>query len=223
MKRWLFGAVSLLLSCSIWAATPVAPDDVVKKTTADLQKMIRDNVAAYKAELPRFYADVDALVTPNFDLPYIARSVLARHWKTATPEQRERFTTAFKDMIIRSYANAMLDYHDDVEPEWQPLRMADGATEASVHSLVKSSDSDPIAVSFQMHMKDGAWKIYDIVIENISVVQNFRSQFYPQVKSLGLEAVIAKMESGEIKPPEVEETIDQSGKNSGATTPAAGS
>jgi phospholipid transport system substrate-binding protein len=203
MNKWMTGAVSLLLSCASWATTPAtatAPDEVVKKTTAELQQMIRDNLTAYKADLPRFYADVDALVTPNFDLPYIARSVLARNWKTATPEQRTRFTMAFKDMIIRSYANAMLDYHDNVEPEWEPLRMAEGATQTAVHSLVKQTDGAPINVSFQMHLSGGAWKIYDIAIENISVVQNFRSQFYPQVKSKGLDAVIAKMESGELKP-----------------------
>lgn len=199
MKTWITALIGLLLS-STALAVGQPPDEVMKKATADLQKMIRDNIETYRTDLPKFYADVDALVTPYYDVPYIARSVLARNWRTATPEQRERFTRAFKDMIIRSYANAMLDYHDDVEPEWQPLRMEDGAQDASVHSLVKRRDGDPIHVSFQVHLVKDSWKIYDIAIENISVVQNFRSQFYPQVKSQGLDAVIAKMESGELQP-----------------------
>lgn len=195
--------VFLILLGLFWglqaAAAPPAPDAVVKSATAELQGLIRVHHEAYKADLATFYQVVDKVVVPHFDVPFIARSVLARNWRTANDEQRARFSEAFKNMLIRSYANALLEYHDSVDAQWKPMRMAADSTDVVVHStLVRDEGRPSVALNFAMHRVGDAWKIYDIVIENISLVQNFRGQFQSEIRRTGLDAVIVRMETGEL-------------------------
>ncbi len=190
-------AFALLVGLITSTLALAAPEDVVKNATAELQALIRENHAAYQADLGKFYAVVDEVVVPQFDVPFIARSVLARNWRTASESQRSRFAEAFKDMLIRSYANALLEYHDSVEAQWKPTRMAPEAEDVVVHaSLLRKDGKPPVALAFAIHRSGDSWKIYDIIIENISLVQNFRGQFYSEIKRSGLDDVIARMESG---------------------------
>ena len=189
----LLGATTLASA----AAPTVAPDAVVKGTTEKLQKLIAENHVKYKADLKTFYKVVDEIVVPHFDQRYIAQLVLARSWKTASEDQRLRFQTAFKNMLMRSYANSMLENYDSVKADWLPLRMAANATDVTVNSKLLRKQGTPIAVGFQMHIAGGEWRIYDILIENLSLISNFRAQFAAEIKKSGIDAVIARMESGE--------------------------
>ncbi|SFF47294.1 phospholipid transport system substrate-binding protein [Fontimonas thermophila] len=195
MTRMLALLSAALIATATWAAE--APDEMVKRVSSQLQSLIAQNHAAYKADLNKFYATVDDVVVPHFDVPFIARSVLARNWRDASEEQRTRFAQAFKDMLIRSYANALLEYHDSVEAQWKPLRLAPETSDAVVHSaLIRKDGKPPVNLSFAVHKVGDEWKIYDIIVENISLVQNFRGQFHAEIKRSGLDAVIARMESG---------------------------
>lgn len=201
MKKIVLTLVGALFSVSAYAAPAVAPDEVVKGTTDKLQKLIADNHAKYRADLPAFYKVVDDTLVPHFDVRYIGQLVLARNWKTASEDQRTRFQIAFKNMLIRAYSNSMLDNYDSVKAEWQPLRMAADTTDVTVNSKILRKEGSPIAISFLMHVADGQWRIYDILVENISLVSNFRAQFAAEIKKSGLDAVIARMESGEFVAP----------------------
>lgn len=200
MKRMLAAIAAAMLATAAWAAQ--APDEKVKTASSQLQDLIAKNHAAYKADLGKFYEVVDEVVVPHFDVPFIARSVLARNWREASEEQRTRFAEAFKDMLIRSYANALLEYHDSVEAQWKPMRLAPDASDVIVHSsLMRKDGKPPVNLSFAVHKVGEEWKIYDIIIENVSLVQNFRGQFYSEIKRNGLDAVIARMESGAYSSP----------------------
>lgn len=207
MKRFLTVTTTLLAALSFSAAAvaaPVAPDEVVKTATNELQADISKNHDKYAADKPLFYKMVDVRLLQYFDTPYIAQLILARNWKTATPDQRKRFESAFKNMLIRSYADALLQYHDSVKAEVKPVQMAAGATTATVSSSLLRKDGPPVQLSFDMRLKNDAWKVFDIKVENISLVTNFRSQVAAQIKASSLDAVIQKLESGQnvIAPPD---------------------
>jgi phospholipid transport system substrate-binding protein len=189
-----------LLAFSAQAADVKAPDVLVQETTAQLQKLIHDNHDKYKADTKLYYKVVNDVVVPHFDVPYIGRLVLGRNGKTATDEQRTRFQNAFKDMLIRSYANALLEYNDSVKADWQPLRMAAGTTDVTVNSTLLREGKPPVPVGFVMHLVGSDWKIYDITVENISLVINFRGQMNEEIKKNGLDSVITRMESGIYSP-----------------------
>lgn len=178
-------------------AAPQAPDEAVKETTEKMRALISANYAAYKADHAKFNAVVDEVLVPRFDVRYIAQLVLGRNWKAATPDQRTRFANAFKNSLIRNYADALLENYDTVEAKFQPLRLAGGETEATVKCELTRKNGRPIALGFAMRQVDNEWKVYDVIIENLSLVTNFRSQFNEEIKKNGLDALIAKIESGE--------------------------
>ncbi|HVT36462.1 MAG TPA: ABC transporter substrate-binding protein [Nevskiaceae bacterium] len=195
--KTLLAVLLSLLAVTAQAAAP-APDAIVKNATEDLRKQISANHDQYKANLPAFYKVVDDKVVPHFDVPYIGKLVLARNWKTASDDQRTRFQTAFKDMLIKAYANALLDNYDAVDVAWAPLRMTADTTDVTVNSTLNRKAGPPIHISFLMHEADGDWKIYDVLIENVSLVSNFRAQFTSEIKKTSLDDVIKRMESGEL-------------------------
>lgn len=189
-------AVGALLVSGV-ASAAVAPDVVVRTASDELQADIGQNAAKYKADKTAFYAMVDGRIQKYFDTQYIAQLILARNWQTATPDQRKRFEVAFKNMLIRSYADALLQYHDSVKAEIKPALMAADSKKATVNSSLIRKDGPPVPLAFDMRLQDDAWKVYDIKVENISLVTNFRSQVAAQVKASSIDAVITKLESGQ--------------------------
>ncbi len=176
-------------------AAPAQPADVViKDATTEFQKLISDNHEAYRADLGAFYKVVDEKVVPLFDTKGIAQLVLGRNWRKATEDQRKRFEEAFKDSLIRTYARALLDYHDSVEAQWAPLRAEKDATDVSVNADIIRKDASPVSLKFSAHVRGDQWKIYDIAVENISLITNFRSQINSEIKANGLDATIKKFE-----------------------------
>ena len=136
--------------------------------------------------------------------------MLGLHGRGASAEQIERFGNAFKNMLFRSYATALVDYHDSVKIEWKPLRLADDATRATVQSTLIRKDAPAVPVGFVMHKTDSGWKVFDITVENISLVNNFRAQLNGEISKNGLDAVIQKLEGGEIEP-ETDQVEDAAG------------
>ncbi len=192
--RFLVLLAALGFAFASQAAPSQPADTVIKTATTEFQDLIKQNHEKYRADLPGFYKVVEDKVVPYFDTKGIAQLVLGRNWKTATPDQRTRFEAAFKDSLIRTYARAMLDYHDSVSAEWAPLKAEAGATDVNVNAKIIRQNAPPIPLSFSVHAVGDAWKIYDISVENISLITNFRSQLNTEIKANGLDAVIKKFE-----------------------------
>lgn len=194
MLRTLLFAVTLIAT-SAQGAT--APDEIVRTTSEKLSQTIRDRHAEFKAKPAVYYAVVEDIVVPRFDLRYIAQLILARNWKEANDDQRERFQIAFKNMLIRSYANTLLDFNDSVKPEWQPLRLLPEDTDVTVKSRLLRKTGPPVAIGFAMRLKNDEWKVYDITVESISLVSSFRSQAAAEIKKVGIDGLIQKLEKGD--------------------------
>jgi phospholipid transport system substrate-binding protein len=195
LKKFLFLILSFGIAANAAAAT--TPDEALKGTTEQLQKLIAANYKAYRADLPKFYAAVDDVVVPRFDVPYIAQLVLATNYKAASEDQRSRFATAFKNMMVRAYANAMLDNYSSIQIEWLPVRLGEGAKTAQVNTTMKSDSGQAYAIGFRVRKVGDDWKVFDIAVENISLITNFRTQLNAEIKKNGLDDVIARMERGD--------------------------
>ena len=181
------------------AAPAQAPDAALKATTDQIRGLIKAHYAEYKADQGKYYKAVDDVVVPRFDVPGIARLVLGVNYRSATPQQRERFAKAFKNMLVGSYANAMLDNYNSVNINWMPPRLAPNATDAAVNTSLTRDNGQSYAIGFRVHVVDGDWKIYDIAVENVSLVLNFRTQINSEIKRTSLDDVIARMEGGQFK------------------------
>ncbi|WP_353180622.1 ABC transporter substrate-binding protein [Salinisphaera sp. T5B8] len=196
MTRSFITAIALaLLVPALALAAPTPPDQLARQTVETvLSKMEarRDELRQNPQEL---YALIDKELVPLVDLPYMSQLVLGRAWRTATPEQRERFQTAFKNMLIRTYGNGLLSFDDSQEIEYQPVRAPEGAEDVTFRATVTTDDGQKTPVTFQLHVVDGEWKIYDGSVGNLSFVTNYRGQFNSQIRNGGLEQLIERMEA----------------------------
>jgi phospholipid transport system substrate-binding protein len=197
MLKQLFLSVALLLGVQQVHAQPQKPDVVLKETTEKMRDLIRQNHKEYTADKNKFYSVVDEVLVPVFDVRYIAQLTLGKNWRNASEQQRSRFADAFKTSLIRTYADALLANYDSVDAKYEPLRMPANATDVTVRvQLMRANVKKPVAMAFAMREADSQWKIYDVIIENLSLITNFRSQFTSEIKKSGLDALITKMEAG---------------------------
>jgi len=184
------------------AAEPVGasqgPLSELKSTTEKLRGMIAEHHAEYRADMTKFYGIVDDLVVPRFDVPFIAKHVLGVHYREASADQRTRFADGFKNMLIRNYADALLDNYDSAAVDWQTPRMADGQEDTIVNAGITKKDGQKVTIGFRVHVVDSDWKVWDIVVENISLDTNFKTQIDAEIKKTSLDAVIDRMQKGEV-------------------------
>ena len=172
------------------AVTP--PQDVVQDTSARMLDALRKNRTALDREPGRLYDLVDQIVLPNFDFELMSRWVLGRAWKQATPEQRRQFTEEFRTLLVRTYAKALLEYSNEairVLPQSEP---ADG-DEVTIKTEVRPKTGQPVQINYSMHLGNDAWKVYDVIVDGVSLVTNYRGTFASQIRDSGMDAVIADL------------------------------
>jgi phospholipid transport system substrate-binding protein len=196
-NSWIAACMATALAFAGTTLAAQAPDQAVRATTEKLRADINKNHAAYKADSAKFYKVVDEVVVPRFDVPYIAQIILGREWKSASEAQRKRFIAAFKNSLVHSYASALLDYHDSIKEEWQPLRMSAGAKEATVKVNILRENAQPLEIAFQTHLTGNEWKVYDVNVEGVSLASGFRAQFAGEIKKTGLDGLIKRLEGGD--------------------------
>ena len=190
-----------MLSTRAWADQPApaaAPSTLgPQQLVEDSAKRMLTELDANRAMYAKNPAKLDALVAnvllPNFDSEYAARLVLGPSWRTATPEQRKRFVDAFYHSLLRNYGNALLNFTAD-RFVILPYRGEPGETQATVRTEVKKSDGSRVAVNFTLHKTDQGWKAWDVVIDGISYVKSFRTDFASEIQAKGLDEVISRME-----------------------------
>jgi len=169
----------------------------------------REELAANKQEL---YALINRELLPKFDVDYAGRLVLGKAWRDAAPAQRQRFVDVFYNFLLRSYATAILKFEqDDIRILPQRAPPQDGRT--LVRTEMKMPDGTLVPVNYSMRSTPEGWKAYDVRIEGISYVQNYRNQFNAEVAAKGLDALIERLQketedidSGRREPEQIEPT-----------------
>jgi phospholipid transport system substrate-binding protein len=147
----------------------------------------------YKGDSKKLDALVGNVLLPNFDTEYSARLVLGQSWRTATPEQRKRFVDAFYHSLLRNYGAALIDFTAD-RFVVLPYKGDPGDTTATVRTEVKRSSGDKVPVNFSLRKTSEGWKAWDVVIEGISYVKSFRTDFASEIQQKGLDDVITRLE-----------------------------
>jgi len=175
------------------------PEDVVRGTAASLLQSIaarKDYLERHPAELRKL---VDSVFLPRFDRNYAAYLVLGRYGRTASAEQRSRFTIALYKYILNRYTHGLLSFTSD-RLDILPYRGTPGAERATVRTFVVLNDGRRIPVNYDLRLSDAGWRLYDIGIDGISYVRNLRSQFGAEIEKNGLESVIATLEAPRAEP-----------------------
>ena len=170
------------------AADLQLPQQVIQSVSEQLQKKLRDK--SFTKDFAQVTQFVNGVIDPHTDFDKIAPLVLGKHWKTATTDEQERFKHEFQTLLVRTYSRAFVEYND-----WSirfiPLEMPNNATKVIVKTEVLQSGQQPVDVNYRMILSKGEWKVYDIMIEGVSLVTNYRSTFNDEIQTKGsLSAVI---------------------------------
>lgn len=199
MKRMIaICLLGLMLGGGSIQAAVTPPQDVVQDTSTRMIDALRKNRAVIDREPGRLYDLVDQIVLPNFDFELMSRWVLGRSWQQATPEQRRQFTEEFRTLLVRTYAKALLEYSNEVIQVLPQAGTADG-DETMIKTEVRPKAGQPIQINYSMHLGNNAWKVYDVTVDGVSLVTNYRGTFATQIRNNGMDAVIADLRQRNIK------------------------
>ena len=175
-------------------ASALGPQELVQNSAQRMLQELDANRAMYQKDPAKLDALVGNVLLPNFDTEYAARLVLGQTWRTATADQRKRFVDAFYHSLLRNYGAALIDFTAD-RFVILPYKGEADATQATVRTEVKRATGDKVPVSFSLHKTDTGWKAWDVVIEGISYVKSFRTDFGSEVQAKGLDEVIKRLET----------------------------
>jgi phospholipid transport system substrate-binding protein len=176
------------------APNTLGPEQLVEDSAKRMLTELDANRPMYAKDPAKLDALVANVLLPNFDSEYSARLVLGQTWRTATPEQRKRFVDAFYHSLLRNYGTALLNFTAD-RFVILPYKGDPADAMATVRTEVKRSSGEKVPVNFSLRKTDAGWKAWDVVIEGISYVKSFRTDFAAEIQQKGLDEVINRLEA----------------------------
>jgi phospholipid transport system substrate-binding protein len=188
----VFAVVGLLWSS---AALTYADDatSLVKRTTETMLKTLEARRAEVDRDPSLIFGMIESGVAPHFDFERITQGAVGQSWRDASPSQRSALVDGFKRVLIRTYARSILSYSNE-EIRYLPVKPGRQPSSVTVSTEILSPGAAPIPVDYRMHSTAGAWKVYDVVINNASLVGNYRTSFSTEIRQSGIDGLVAKLE-----------------------------
>jgi phospholipid transport system substrate-binding protein len=184
-------SVLMLLSVPTVRAAAEGPDDMIRRLSIDLLNNIKADKDVQRGDLSKVTAFVDSKVMPNVNFTRMTASAVGRHWRQATPEQQKRLQEEFKNMLVRTYAGALSQVKDQTV-DVKPLRAAAGDTEVIVRTEVIGR-GEAVQLDYRMEKTPTGWKIYDLNVLGIWMVETYRTQFAQEISARGIDGLIATL------------------------------
>ena len=194
MKRWMMGLTlvgALLGSAPSWAIQ--SPQDMVEQTAEQMLSKLREERQVIDQHPGRIYELVNQIVLPHFDFERMSSWVLGKYWRRATPEQRKAFEEQFRTLLVRTYAKSLSSYTDN-KITYLPFRGTPQQTDVKVRTEVDQPGGFPIPIDYDLYLKGDEWKVYDVTIDGVSLVTNYRTTFANQIRQNGLDKLISSLD-----------------------------
>jgi len=191
----LYIAVSHLLVLLVFttpASSDQSPLKLVRDTSTKMLMTLREEETSIKQNPARLHEIVTENVLPNFDFERMGRWTLGKYWRNANQQQREEFIKEFRALLVRSYGRALVDYAD-AEIVYLPFRMKDDENQVKVHTELSRPHDNAVKITYSLHSTENGWKVYDVAIEGVSLVTNYRSSFMRKVRKDGLDQLINQL------------------------------
>jgi len=194
MSKYLFSFVlaACFAAVPVRAAEMVAPDVLAKSVTDEVLAVIRADKDIQSGNQKKLLDLVEAKVLPHFDFEHMARLAMGKNWRQASAAQQKELTNAFRTLLVRTYTTAFTQYRNQTV-EYRPLRMAPDETDVTVKSLVRQASGQPITVDYGMEKTVNGWKVYNVKIEGVSLVENYRNTFNTEIQRSGVDGLIKSL------------------------------
>jgi phospholipid transport system substrate-binding protein len=195
MKKLITTLILAFCSLTAWAnAEEQTPEQIVEQTSSELLKIINEHPERIKNEEGYVNQVINDLVLPVIDLESMGKLILGKHWKTASEEQRTQFIAQFKSMLVRTYAKSVADYgHAKVTVF--PSQGEQKGQRHRVKSHLDIGGGTPLQVDYVFRRKDDSWKVFDLVVDGLSLIKNFRTSFSQEISETSLDALIERLAS----------------------------
>lgn len=193
MIRKLVVALAFLPLTGVAAVAEDSPNAVIEDSVALLAEKLNGRKDEFAANRDALYAIIDEILLPRFDRRFAAQVVLAKHWRGASKEQQARFIEAFYQALVRKYADGILEFEPDMI-RVLPYRGDETKNRTRVRSTVDLDDGSKVAVDYELVKRKSGWLVFNVVIEGVSYVRNFRAEFDSEIRASSLDAVIKRLE-----------------------------
>jgi phospholipid transport system substrate-binding protein len=194
MKRFITAVAFAIAAAPSFAIADVAPDVLARSVTEEVLAIVRADKDLQAGNPQKIAQLVETKVLPHFNFTRMTQLAVGRNWRQATPEQQKALTDEFRALLVRTYTTAYTGYKNQTI-EYKPLRMAPTDTDVVVKSLIKQPTGQPVAVDYSMEKSGATWKVYDVKIEGISLVENYRNTFNAEIQRTGVDGLIKALAS----------------------------
>ena len=178
----------------LFAQNIVAPDDLAKGVTDEVIAILRADRDAYARNPAKVIELVENRVLPHFNFVRMTQLAVGKNWRQASTQQQDALTGQFRTLLVRTYATAFTAYRDQTI-SYRPLRMQPEDVDVVVRSQIIQQSGPPVGVDYSMEKTASGWKVYDVAIEGVSLVQNYRSTFNGEVQRGGIDGLIGALEA----------------------------
>lgn len=168
------------------------PEVLIQRVAAELIEAVKSDAALRNGDTGRVAALVDSRLMPHVNFRRMTASAVGRFWRQATPEQKQKLQDEFKTLLVRTYSGALGQVKDQTLVV-KPLRANPGDTEVVVRSELRTPGKDPVQLDYRVEKTDAGWKVYDLNVLGVWLVETYRGQFSQEINAKGLDGLIASL------------------------------
>lgn len=203
MKKLLMAAL-FAASTAAFAQDANAPDELVRRTTNDVLNIIKNDKDLQSGDTRKVVQLAEEKVLPNFDFARMTQLAVGKSWREASDAQKQALTKEFRTLLVRTYSTSLTQYRNQTI-DVKPAKVGASDTETVVKTLISQPGGQPIPIDYSMEKTSGGWKAYDIVVDGVSLVTNYRSSFGDEIRKSGIDGLIKTLadrnaKSAEAKP-----------------------
>lgn len=187
-----FIAVLLFFGSSLEVSANIDPQALVQQVADKTIERLKKDKALIDKEPKYINKVIDELLIPHFDFERMARWVLGKYWRKATKDQKQSFVKEFKSLLVRTYAGSLREYSDQVI-KYLPFRGDLASGDVMVRSEIEQPGGFPIPINYRLYLKASEWLVYDVTIDDVSLIANYRSSFSREIRKSGIDKLIQKL------------------------------
>ncbi len=193
LKRiFTVASVAIALTSSATAFAQTAPDEIVRKSTSDILAAIKADKDLIAGDQKKIEKLAEEKVLPYFNFPHMTQLAVGRNWKAASDIQKASLTDQFRTLLVRTYSTSLTQFRNQ-SIDVKPLKMTAAETEVVVKTQVVQPGGQPIPIDYSMEKIAEGWKVYDVLIDGVSLVTNYRSSFNTEINATGVDGLIKSL------------------------------
>lgn len=187
------------LNASAVLAADIAPDVLARTTTQDVLAILKqDRDITQNGNQGKVYKLVETKILPIFDFNRMTQLVIGKHWSRASAQQKQSLVTEFRNLMVRTYSSSLMAFNNQTV-DYKPLSMRPDDTDVTVRSEIRQPGGQPIPINYSMYKTAYGWKVYDVTIDGVSLVTNYRSSFSNTIRQSGIDGLIRTLSTQSVR------------------------